>query len=231
MDFLENILTESGYKRECNDLNLWGKEFEFFTLKKIEESDFSGFYNNDELNQFVTKFQSIENEKVKKNTSMFILVEVSNLENFYRKNLNQIMQIEEDQYYFRKYVIAYTESGINNLRPYATSLINYIQGVTKRNQSLFGMFEKDMFFLDEYFIAMQLIIKMPFISLPPATEHFELIEDRIKATITNDNMIEKEKELNSILEILNCDDIKRALEDEETLRKLCSVLGDEDFEA
>ena len=87
-----------------------------------------------------------------------------------------------------------------------------------------------MFFDETYFIAMQLIIKLPFISIPHSSRRFEMIEDRIKLRIKEEDAIDNEKKVNRILERLDYDDIGQVIENKQTLNDLDQILGDEFYE-
>ena len=119
------------------------------------------------------------------------------------------MTIEEDEYYFRKYVIFYTEDGLSKLAPDTQNLIDYIQ-----SENLFDEFENNMFFDESYFIAMQLIIKLPFISLPHSNDYFETVEDRIESRIKTVELIVHERQVNDILNVFNGDSIGEQLDDD-----------------
>ncbi|HEM4158657.1 TPA: hypothetical protein U1W87_001991 [Streptococcus suis] len=140
--------------------------------------------------------------------------------------MNKIMIIEEDEYYFRKYVIFYTEDGLSKIEPNSQFLLDYIQSEDSKNESLFDKFENNMFFDDAYFITMQLIIKLPFISLPHSNDHFEAVEDRIKSRMETLELVEKERQVNDILELFNNDNIGEQLEDSDKLDRLNKILGD-----
>ena len=191
----------------------------------------NNFFTCKKTNQLISEFEKIQDNKVKKNTSLFVIVKFENFEEYGRfKNI--AMRIEEDEYYFRKYVIFYTEEGLVELKPSADSLLQYIQENDDNSDenSLFDKFEKDMFFNDAYFIAMQLIIKLPFISLPHSDAHFETIEDRIKLRIEAEGLVEKEQQVSQILELFNSDKIGSQLEDTATIGSLQQILGDWDCE-
>lgn len=226
-DFLQNIIVDEGYFRmENSPVELFGNSNEFFILEYFKKEDFEFFFESEQLDCLISKFQSLKDSKIKKNTSLFILIKVDNLKEFYNQYLSTIMTIEEDAYYFRKYVIFYTEGGLKKLNCSSKALVNYVHSEIEDDDSLFGKFENNMFFEDAYFIAMQLIIKLPFISLPHANEHFEMIEDRIESRIKDEHLIESEQKLNQILEMLNVAEIKEQLESGEILKNLNQILGD-----
>lgn len=226
-DFLKNIICEAGYSEERDgDVKYFGKKNEFFILKYFENEEFEDFFKSEKLDSLIEGFQSLKDGKIRKNSSLFVLVKVDSLSEFYNNHLKNIMDIEEDEYYFRKYVILYTEEGINKLEPNTQFLLQYIQSKDLEDQSLFAKFENNMFFEEAYFIAMQLIIKLPFISLPHASEHFKMIEDRIKLRIEEECAIKSEKKVNQIVDKLVSTDINQLLENNEIFDELNKILGD-----
>ena len=83
-----------------------------------------------------------------------------------------------------------------------------------------------MFFDDAYFIAMQLIIKLPFISLPHSDNRFEVVEDRIKNRIERESLIDKEEQVHKILDLLDEKKIREELDNIAILDELNQILGD-----
>ncbi|CVT09174.1 hypothetical protein RLN34_07440 [Streptococcus pneumoniae] len=227
-DFLASIMDSSGYNLiEGISLELFGNEHEFFLIEHFEIGEIQDFFKTEKLENLISQFQKVDN-KIQKNTSLFILIKVDNIHEFYNLYLNKIVSIEEDEYYFRKYVIFYTEEGLVELKPDADSLLQYIQenDDDSDEESLFDKFEKNMFFDDSYFIAMQLIIKLPFISLPHSNDHFETIEDRIESRIKTEELLQQEKQVTQILELFNSDKIGSQLEDATIIYSLQQILED-----
>ena len=107
-------------------------------------------------------------------------------------------------------------------------MLNYIQSESSGNENLFDKFENNMFFDDAYFIAMQLIVKLPFISLPHSDNRFEVIEDRIKTRIEREGLIDKENQVDQILDLFDENKISEQLGDETNsiLASLYQILGD-----
>ena len=200
-----------------------------YDVEELQSSsdETKNFFTCQKTNQLISEFEKIQDNKVKKNTSLFVTVKVENLEK-YEQFKNIAMRIEEDEYYFRKYVIFYTEEGLIELKSHTDSLLQYIQDNSDESdeESLFDKFEKNMFFDDTYFIAMQLIIKLPFISLPHSNDHFETIEDRIESRIKTAELLQQEKQVTQILELFNSDKIGSQLEDTAILDSLQQILED-----
>lgn len=234
LNFIKQVLEKHDYQHIGGSIELWSNNNEFFIIQDydVEELQSSrditiNFFTCDKINQLIHEFEKIQDNRIKKNTSLLIVVKVENLENEYYRLKNIVMRIEEDEYYFRKYVIFYTESGLEKLEPCAQYLLDYIQdNGGDLGESLFDKFENNMFFDDGYFIAMQLIIKLPFISLSHSDARFETIEDRIKSRMETLELVEQEQQVNEILNLFNNDNIGEQLEDSDILDELNQILGD-----
>lgn len=234
-NFMKEILENHDYKLIDKSVDLWSNNNEFFIIQDydVEELQSSqnillNFFTCEKNNQLISKFEKIQDNKIKKNTSLLIIVKVENLEKEYNRFKNITMRIEEDEYYFRKYVIFYTEECLEKLEPYAQCLLDYIQddGDDSDGESVFDKFEKNMFFDDSYFIAMQLIIKLPFISLPHADDYFETIEDKIQSRIETAELVEQEQQVEKILGLFHDEYIGSQLEDINIIGSLRQILED-----
>lgn len=203
-NFLSEMMESVGYSlSDTPSLKLFKKGYEFFIFEHFEIDELKVFFKSEKLDHLISEFQKLDDDKVKKNTSLFVLIKVDNVQEAHKEYLNKIMAIEEDEYYFRKYVIFYTENGLSKIKPNTQFLLDYIQSEDSENKSLFDKFEENMFFDDAYFIAMQLIIKLPFISLPHSDNRFEVVEDRIKNRIERESLIDKEEQVHKILDLLD----------------------------
>lgn len=224
--FLSAILSSNSYNRINNTpLELFGNKHEFFLIQCFEMEEIQDFFKTDKLDYLISEFQKLDDEKIKKNTSLFILIKVYDIHQFYNNYLNTIVAIEEDEYYFRKYIIFYTDEALNDLNPDVQYLLHIVQNnVSDLEESLFDKFEKNMFFDDSYFIAMQLIIKLPFISLPHSDKPFATIEDKIKLRMESEQQVKKEQQVNQILEWFDSDNILEQLENSDMFDNLRQIL-------
>ncbi|WPC07728.1 ABC-three component system middle component 1 [Globicatella sp. PHS-GS-PNBC-21-1553] len=226
-DFLHTMLEPEGYVlSEKSSLEIFENDYEFYIFEHFKIEELKDFFKSNKLDCLISEFQKLDDDKVKKNTSLFVLIKVENIQEVYKEYLNKIMTIEEDEYYFRKYVIFYTEDGLSKIEPNTQFLLGYIQSEDSENNSLFDKFENNMFFDDAYFIAMQLIIKLPFISFPHSNDHFETVEDKIESRIKTEELIFQERQVNDILNMLSGDNIGEQLYDDNILNRLGQILED-----
>lgn len=228
-NFLASIMHTKGYNRiNNNTLELFGNDNEFFLIKDFDIGEIQDFFKTEKLNFLISEFQRLDNEKIKKNTSLFVLIKVDDIHRFYKQYLNTIVIIEEDDYYFRKYIIFYTEEGLQKLNPDINYLLQFIQDNDNYldEEGLFDKFEKNMFFDDAYFIAMQLIIKLPFVTLPHSGDHFVVIDDRIKSRIKASELVKREQQVDQILGLLDGANITEQLDNSDILDNLRQILED-----
>lgn len=152
---------------------------EYFIVSQYSPNELNNFFEDDKTSQVIKEFERVsltsKYENIKKNTSMFILVEVDGLKDTFEdeKIQRSILLIEEDYYYFRKFVILYTQNGLSDLRDKATNeaLYNYLE-------FNIDAFEEDMFFSESYFMAMEIGVKLPFFTLPKRNDIYKSIENQ-----------------------------------------------------
>ena len=171
-----------------NHFNQVDREFDFYTnsqnseyfiLSQYSPDELNNFFDDDKTSQVIKEFERVslivEHENIKKNTSMFILVEVDDLKEIFEdeKVQQSILLIEEDYYYFRKFIILYTQNGLLDLRDKDTNemLYTYLE-------SNIDAFEDVMFFRESYFMAMEIGVKLPFFTLPKRSDIYQSIENQ-----------------------------------------------------
>ena len=180
-NIIVNLLKHNHFDCIDTDFNLYTNQLksEYFIISQYSQEELHDFFENDKTSQIIDKFERqskiSEHENIKKNTSLFILVEVDNLKEAFEDDKIQksIILIEEDYYYFRKFIILYTRNGLLDLRDKATNeaLYNYLE-------FSIDAFEDDMFFSESYFMAMEIGVKLPFFTLPKRNDIYQSIESQ-----------------------------------------------------
>ena len=173
---------------QSNHFNQLDTEFDFYTNSQNSEYfivsqytsiELHNFFDDDKTSQVIKEFERLslksEHENIKKNTSLFILVEVGNLKEAFEdeKFQRSILLIEEDYYYFRKFILLYTQNGVSDLQDKTTNetLFRYLE-------SNIDAFEEDMYFSESYFMAMEIGVKLPFFTLPKRNDIYKSIENQ-----------------------------------------------------
>ncbi len=100
-----------------------------------------------------------------------------------------IYKIEEDELFLKKYVLLYNSSCIERLRSLS---------ITKLQEKLYSSDSFEKFFThgfnssldEEYFLLIQLFIKLPFIKLPEGEKAFRALDQRINDRLTENKLID-----------------------------------------
>lgn len=154
---------------------------EYFIVSQYSPDELNNFFDDDKTSQVIKEFERLsvesEHENIKKNTSLFILVEVANLKDAFEdeKIQKSILLVEEDYYYFRKFVLLYTQDGLPELQDKCNNEALYIYLESNMNA-----FEDDMFFNESYFMAMEIGVKLPFFTIPERNDIYQSIENQYR---------------------------------------------------
>ena len=122
----------------------------------LDDSDFEDPYHLFEEQKKISA-------DVEKNTSLLVISLSVNIESDYSLYKNAILQIEEDEYWFKKYVLLYTNESISN---FDKETILEDLNTCILNNSLFTSFKDALYTNAEYFVAMQIFLKFPFLNVP-----------------------------------------------------------------
>ncbi len=170
---IEKLLIECGYSEKEQGISFYSKEDRsFFFIVTIEEENFALLKSKDLVKEnqsykaVMDGFKSIVNSGeqivMEKNSSLIVLVKCADI-NAISKLQQQILLFEEDEYFFKKYVILYTDSSITGLT--ITPLLPELRVKVKHNES-FDKFANQGYIseLAEFLVVIQLFIKLPFLS-------------------------------------------------------------------
>lgn len=192
---IKQLLNESSYVEKTGGITFYSNDDKsFFFIVNISEEDFTSLKSKDLIKEnqqykaVIDGFKEIINSgdqiTVEKNSSLIVLVKCSSIEAIGDLQ-QQILLFEEDQYFFKKYVILYTDASINELN--TTPLIPQLR--TKINdKTIFSRFAREGYQSEiaEYLVVMQLFIKLPFLNLDHGTEGFTSLNQKITSVLDTD---------------------------------------------
>lgn len=238
---IKNLFQEYRYKIE--ELNMGYVAFqskkEYFIVSEYNELEIQNFFECERTNEVINQYmyqQKIHTD-FKKNCSLIICCNVQNIEEFKRNNMNSIFRIEEDEYYFRKYVLIYTDEGLKNLRG-IDNIAFKINEIVKDTDSL-DQYQISINDNEEYFAAIQLMVKLPFLNFHLQNNKFVTVEQEIHKTVVEEG---KDQTLQNYLSFTNLvdgadektyfDELENALlssdENNETLNKFIKAFQGEE---
>jgi len=188
---IKKIFIESGHSEEQLE-----NEFLYFSLQDLayffvidfDQTEFDKIQNrldidaHEKYNRLKQNYEKLVSEgvsnTVEKNSSLIVLVKVDSLSAL-EKYQQQILLFEEDEYFFKKYVILYSDESIKDMID-KDNLISILQtkvkDETKFDSYANGGFQDE---LEEYLLILQLYIKLPFLKLSYEGNPFQTLASKI----------------------------------------------------
>lgn len=130
------------------------------------------------LESFNTLIKVGQSNTIEKNSSLLVLVKCETLEAI-EKYHQQIMLLEEDEYFFKKYVILYTDNSLVTLLA-QENLMGYL--VEKLNDEVsFSKYANEGYSdeIADYLMVMQLFIKLPLLKVQTGDNNFKALAEKI----------------------------------------------------
>lgn len=174
-----------------------GFQFEnkgYFFTQTINSNELKEIKNRNSLNEctwyqsFLSEFNQLcrknEYPSLEKNSSLLILVESGNIKDL-EKLQPQILLLEEDQFFVKKYVLIYTTDSLRKISEFSSN-----QELQSRVDDK-ASFDKLMKYgisqdLEEYLLLLQLFIKLPFLKLKFEEGGFVGLQEKLKAVLSTD---------------------------------------------
>lgn len=170
------------------------KDRSYFFIKSIESDHLEKIKNKSNLNEsdwyrdFLTHFNEVCGDlnypALEKNSSLIILVnsnDITAIESFQ----SQILLLEEDQFYVKKYVIVYTATALDKIIELTTN--EQLQIEVNNKQKFKYIFENGFNIEQEdYILLLQLFIKLPFLTLEFNEHEFITLTEKLNVTLGTD---------------------------------------------
>lgn len=192
INFLNKIFISSEFDNNFTRYNsdkidfFYKENQEYFIVSEYNLEELNDFFRCKKTNNIVTFLDNFKNEFtnlewIDKDTSLIISIKATNLRKDFEKIKNQIMKIEEDEYFFRKYIIIYDDDWIK--------LLNKINSLEKLNKELYKInlsnFRENNFIKSYWYLIIQLFVKLPFLNLNVESEELKKLIDLINVEIKN----------------------------------------------
>lgn len=175
-------------------------------LSELNENNLKNIINQKQESLYESLSSKENFNAIVKNTNLLILLQSD-------KEINkEIMSIEEDEYFFKKYILKYSSKELESLNEYKGTFINKIESI-KNDYTGFKKFKQKQEFYDNnwFSLLMKLYIKIPELNLSNYRNEVEPID------LIGD--INKELEKNNLL------DLKNLLLDSKEKKRIFSELG------
>ncbi|MFP3595755.1 ABC-three component system middle component 1 [Chryseobacterium sp. SIMBA_029] len=218
---IENILNNNGFvfKDEINGFHQENKSY--FFIKEINSDILETVKSRESLNEsewyraFLTQFNELCSKEnfsaVEKNSSLIILVAAGDI-TVIEQLQSQILLIEEDQFYVKKYVIVYTENALEKNSGFVTNeqLQRAVNNKTIFQNILIKGFTQEN---EDYIVLLQIFIKLPFLALKFNEEEFITLGEKLKIKL-EDHYTTYQELLSSYEQIENLDFLSEESESE-----------------
>ncbi|WP_423055590.1 ABC-three component system middle component 1 [Acetobacterium carbinolicum] len=175
---------------------------EYFIVSEYDEQEIQQFFDCERTNGIVEQYmqQQSNHSDFKKNCSLIICCNVQDIEKFKERNISKIFKIEEDEYYFRKYILIYTDEGLKGLRG-SDSIGVRVNEIVQDTNSL-DMYQKSINNNEEYSVAVQIMVKLPFLNFILQNNKFVTIEQEIKSKLIVAGKDQNQKDYTSFSQLL-----------------------------
>lgn len=208
-ELLKQILTETDHKPKNINVPCFSyHDKTFYFWINIEESRLRQFKNKDDyredpnyktvLEAYSKEVNAGEQHALEKNASLIVLVKCADISALTSLQ-QQILLMEEDEYFFKKYVILYTFDSISQLT--SEIIVSYLRSKVN-DPDKFNSFSTAGYTseLAEYLVVLQLFIKLPFLKLEHGDEKFTSLDQKIKLSLNDtqsfyDSLIEQSSDL------------------------------------
>lgn len=193
---IENIFAKFGFNRifESGDVHFYensnDNQQSYFITHFVSVKELGDYLEGDGISKSLSLFESQKKLKsdVDKNTSLILVLELADISKDFQACKNRILEIEEDEFWFKKYVLLYSLKSIANFISSSDPYTQIKECVL--DHSKFALFKDNMFSDIEYFTCMQIFLKFPFLNVPVSlTEHYLSIDGILK-----DNLDDKKFE-------------------------------------
>lgn len=197
---INNILTnnEFTYNEQIKGYELTDKTY--FFIEKIGVDQLEEIKNKNSLREctwyqfFISSFNEVCNypdySALQKNSSLLILVECQTMQDL-NQFQSQILLLEEDQFFVKKYVFIYTTNALSKI-PQTISNEN-LQLMVKDSAS-FETFSNNGVTdeIDSYIVILQLFIKLPFLKLKFEDNDFIGLEEKLRTNLAADFSVQSQ---------------------------------------
>jgi len=192
--FIENIEGFSFYKKIKENNKRFLIVYETDSLQEVD------YYNNTIKDIIPIEIKS--EPAFERNSDLIILLKLDNLGDF-NTHEQKIFSIEEDPYYFKKYVLYYSDEEKNILE---NKSINDLRDVIL-NRDLFNAYKKNPNYPSLYSFSARFFIKVPFLHVPVNEIEMPSIEVMLKESLLADDLVTFDDDLTKIINE-KCDHVK-----------------------
>jgi len=191
---INKILENSGFQfnDELQGYQQADKSFYFYTTlvadQLAEVKDKNSLNKSEWYQSFLLNFnelcQSDKYPALEKNSSLLIFVEGSSITELSSLQ-SQILLLEEDQFFLKKYVIYYTSSAFEKIKDLSLNeeLLEKVNDKERFDKLMKNGLSDE---IEDYVLILQLFIKLPFLKLKFNEDNYVALSDTLKTLLSNE---------------------------------------------
>ena len=214
-NIINKLFKENNFiQHEDNVFNF--EDQDSFITSEYTEPELINFFECDKTKNILANYKARTQEfpNYKKNSSLLIYLKVTNISDTQSRLKNTVFNIEEDEYYFRKFILFYTDEMIERINLNRNVLEQLKEIVDKGD---IDKLQENSFHDLSYFFALQLFIKLPWLSFNVERTTFELLDGPLKRKLEASKLIHfdklfddiNENSLDALIEKNSIDDVKQ----------------------
>lgn len=188
--FAESGFIESGHKDSAIFYKKQDEQKkEYYLVDFINPQDLTDFMSKEKANNIFELFEEQKKQGVdiEKNTSLLLCVRLNDIKSDINVIKNDILLIEEDDFWFKKYVITYSDTSVPDA-PVSGTYLEYFNQLLLDNDT-FREYKNDVYLNEKYFLIIQLFLKLPFLNVPINTQNnFNTIGDILSQQLSTIEM-------------------------------------------
>jgi len=155
---------------------------EYYVVEFISFADLQNYDDALRAHEVIVSNKSAFHD-VEKNSSLILCVEFNDLQNQYHQYKNAMLKIEEDEFWFKKYLLPYTVSAVQHFNIDAAIIPQLNELVL--NETQFNVFRQNIFTGEAFFLAIQCFLKLPFLAFTPVLSvDFVTIEQTMQSQLS-----------------------------------------------
>ncbi|HTK21257.1 MAG TPA: ABC-three component system middle component 1 [Mucilaginibacter sp.] len=184
---IRSIFSERGFVQAGNLEDTFffhsptGGRSEYYVIDFISAANLQT-YDAERAYEVMISYKSAFHD-VEKNSSLILCVEFNDLQNQYHQYKNAMLKIEEDEFWFKKYLLPYTAPAVNHFN-LEIAIIPQLNELVL-NETQFNAFRQNIFIGEAFFLAIQCFLKLPFLAFTPVlSADFVTIEQTMQSQLS-----------------------------------------------
>jgi hypothetical protein len=184
----------------------------YYLVDFTEFAELRNYVNGNRIERIQEFFDSVKvgSADVEKNTSLILCVKAHDLTQEIEIHKNEILAVEEDEFYFKKYALIYSENGIKNFKD--AEKVTAVLSATLLDINNFNQYHDTLQQDATYHFVLQVFLKLPFLFIPILeSDGYKSIREIFEGMVDNRQVLLMEKVVKNeaLLEKKYWDDLRR----------------------